>query len=151
MLGVALVCLLAFRRSADTPQVPWIVLLPLWLILTTIIQSAAGMPDITGSRSTTQIVLALGAAMMVAAWRLGQGFSTEERAEIVDAIAITFLVAGLLGTLAQWIQVFHMEDQMFGLVSEYFYDTNRRLWGNLNQPNHQATIHGFGLVAAIWL
>jgi O-antigen ligase len=151
VLGVALVCLLAFRRSADTPQVPWIVLLPLWLILTTLVQSAAGMADITGSRFTTQIVLALGAAMMVAAWRLGQGLSTEERAEIVDAVAITFLVAGLLGTLAQWIQVFHMEDQMFGLVSEYFYDTNRRLWGNLNQPNHQATIHGFGLVAAIWL
>ncbi len=43
VLGVALVRLLAFRRSARHPQAPWIVLLPLWLILTTIIQFAAGM------------------------------------------------------------------------------------------------------------
>jgi len=155
VLGVLLVCLLALRRPAAPGErsrlLPWIALLPLWLILTTLLQSAAGMPDITGSRLTTQIVLALGSTMMFAAWRTGQGLSTDERADIVDAVAIAFLAAGLLGTLAQWVQVFHMEDQMFGLVSEYFYGTNRRLWGNLNQPNHQATIHGLGLVAAIWL
>ena len=44
-----------------------------------------------------------------------------------------------------------MEDQTLGLVSEYFYDANRRLWGNLNQPNHQATLNGLALTAALWL
>lgn len=151
LLGAILVWLLASQRRADARLIPWIALLPLWLIATTLLQSAAGMPDITGSRLTTQIVLVLCFAMTLAAWRLGLNLSTDERAEIVDAVAIAFLAAGLFGTLAQWVQVFRMEDHMFGLVSEYFYDTNRRLWGNLNQPNHQATIHGFGLVAAVWL
>jgi len=155
-LGVLLVIVLAMKRVDDgLPRVrgalPWIVWLPLWLIGVTIAQAVMGMADITGSRLTTQLVLALGAALMIAAWQSGRGMSTERRASIVDALAIAMLVAGLLGTLAQWVQVFRMEDQMFGLVSEYFYPANRRLWGNLNQPNHQATIQGLALVAAIWL
>ncbi|SDC46827.1 O-antigen ligase [Cupriavidus sp. YR651] len=155
LLGAVLVLLLAFHRSAPPSDssrfLPWIALLPLWLIATTILQAATGMEDVSGSRFTTQIVLALGASMMFAAWRTGQGLSPDERVDIADAIAIAFVVAGLLGTLAQWIQVFHMEDQAFGLVSAYFYDDNRRLWGNLNQPNHQATVQGLALAASIWL
>ncbi|AZG12492.1 PglL family O-oligosaccharyltransferase [Cupriavidus pauculus] len=155
-LGVALVAVLALR-SADAPGAmparafPWVAAFPVWLLLTTLLQGASGMPDVTGSRLTTQLVLALGAAVMIGAWRTGRSMSADRRASIVDALAIAFIVAGLLGTLAQWIQVFHLEDQTLGLVSEYFYDANRRLWGNLNQPNHQATVNGLALAAAIWL
>lgn len=154
-LGVALVVVLAFVR-VDTPgrrparAFPWVAAFPVWLLITTILQSVSGMADVTGSRLTTQLVLVLGTALMLGAWRIGQA-SADRRATIVDALAIAFLIAGLLGTLAQWIQVLHMEDQTFGLVSEYFYDANRRLWGNLNQPNHQATLNGLALASAIWL
>ncbi|WP_130391260.1 PglL family O-oligosaccharyltransferase [Cupriavidus agavae] len=155
-LGVLLVAVLALTRLEDRlapvrGALPWVAWLPLWLIVVTIAQAATGMADITGTRLTTQLVLALGAATMLATWQFGQNMSTERRATIVDALAIALLVAGLLGTLAQWVQVFRMEDQAFGLVSEYFYSANRRLWGNLNQPNHQATIHGLALAAAVWL
>lgn len=156
VLGVVLVVALGFvrddigNRSAST-MFPWVVWLPAWLILTTIAQAASGMTDYTGTRLTTQLVLALAAALMTMAWRAGNAMSSDRRASVVDAIAIAFVVAGLLGTLAQWIQVLHLEDRAFGLVSEYFYDTNRRLWGNLNQPNHQATVNGMALVAALWL
>ncbi len=156
VLAVMLVVAMAFASGTAAPArdrkgYPWVALLPVWLIVTTILQAASGMADITGSRLTTQLVLALGGVLMCMAWRMGQSMSTDQRAGVVDALAIAFLIAGLLGTLAQWVQVFHMEDQMLGLVSEYFYDTNRRLWGNLNQPNHQATVNGLALVAAVWL
>ncbi|WP_343655074.1 Wzy polymerase domain-containing protein [Cupriavidus sp.] len=156
LLGVALVAVLALVRvdvSGSRPRkaFPWVAAFPLWLMATTVLQAASGMADVSGSRLTTQLVLGLGTAVMVGAWRMGQASSVDRRASIVDALAIAFLVAGLLGTLAQWVQVFHLEDQAFGLVSEYFYDTNRRLWGNLNQPNHQATLNGLALAAAIWL
>jgi len=155
LLGALLVVALALQpnqSSFRSPKTfPWIVLLPVWLIGTTILQAAVGMVDVTGSRLTTQIVLGLGAALMLAAWRASQAMSTDERASIVDALAIALVIAGLLGTLSQWVQVFRLEDQAFNLVSEYFYDNNRRLWGNLNQPNHQATVQGLALVASVWL
>lgn len=156
ILGVALVAVLALSPADTsglrTPKAfPWVACFPVWLLFTTILQAAYGMVDFTGSRLTTQLVLALGTSVMLVAWRTGRSMSAERRAVVVDTLAIAFLVAGLLGTLAQWIQVFHMEDQMFGLVSDYFYDTNRRLWGNLNQPNHQATVQGLALASAVWL
>ncbi|MBV8156090.1 MAG: pilin glycosylation ligase domain-containing protein, partial [Dyella sp.] len=155
LLGAFLVIALALKpgRSAlrTSSTFPWVVLLPFWLIATTVMQAATGMVDVTGTRLLTQIVLALGAALMLAAWRASQSMTSDERASIVDSLAIAFVIAGLLSTLAQWVQVFHMEDQAFNLVSEYFYDNNRRLWGNLNQPNHLATVQGLALVASVWL
>lgn len=122
LLGVFLVIALALRSNQSGSRAsgafPWIVLLPIWLIVTTVAQAAMGMVDVTGSRQLTQIVLALGAALMLAAWRASQSMSTDERASIVDSLAIAFMIAGLLGTLAQWVQVFHLEDQAFNLVSE---------------------------------
>ncbi|KWR87370.1 PglL family O-oligosaccharyltransferase [Cupriavidus sp. IDO] len=137
--------------AANAKAVPWVVLVPLWLILTSLIQAAAGVIDYTGSRMATQLVLALGAAVMCAAWRLSSCGDRDAMQGVTTAISVAFLVAGLFGTLAQWVQLFHLEPKTFGLVSPYFYDDNRRLWGNLNQPNHQATVEGLALVASVWL
>ncbi len=137
--------------DAAPAQFPWIVLFPLWLIATGITQTLSGMVDVSGSRLITELVLALAAAVMWAAWRQGRAASPQERQAMADVLAIAWLVAGLLGALAQWIQVFGLESDTLGLVSTYFYDENRRLWGNLNQPNHQATVEGLALAAAVWL
>jgi len=140
---------LAYR---DVPaQFPWIVVFPLWLIATGVTQGLTGMSDLSGSRLITELVLALAAAVIWAAWRQGRTASPLERQAMTDVLAIAWLVAGLLGTLAQWVQVFGLEPDTFGMVSTYFYDDNRRLWGNLNQPNHQATVDGLALAAAVWL
>ena len=77
------------------------------MILTGLLQAAAGMPDITGSRLLTQLALALGAVVMLAARRYGQAAGRDGRRHLLDALAAARLVAGLLGTLAQWAQVFH--------------------------------------------
>jgi O-antigen ligase len=136
---------------ATPARFPWIVLFPLWLIATGIAQGMTGMVDLSGSRLITELVLVLAAAVIWAAWRLGRAASPPERQATTDALAIAWLIAGLLGTLAQWIQVFGLEPGTLGMVSTYFYDDNRRLWGNLNQPNHQATVEGLALAAAVWL
>lgn len=155
LLAIALCVLFVLRRqqrlSAKPGLFPWVIVLPLWLIVTSLAKIASASPDVSGSRFITQITLALGIAVIVAAWHYGQSVILDFRPRIADAIGAAFLLAGLLGSLAQWIQLFHLEPHTFGLVSPYFYDDNRRLWGNLNQPNHQATVEGLALVASVWL
>ncbi|MFS8935181.1 PglL family O-oligosaccharyltransferase [Cupriavidus taiwanensis] len=157
LCGIAAVAAVAFQAvrspvtSTDAPSasLPLISLLFLWLVVVSLIFAIQGHADVSGSRLMTVLTLLLGATVASAAWwyRRTHG-STSDSA---DALAIAALIAGLLGTVTQWVQLFHLEPRSFGLVSTYFYDTNRRLWGNLNQPNHQATVHGLALVASVWL
>ncbi|WP_041679474.1 PglL family O-oligosaccharyltransferase [Cupriavidus necator] len=152
LLLAGLLTAFAIQSSrGSNANIPWIASLPLWLIILGAIQSASGFDDITGSRFATQLTLGLGAALMLAVWHYRSSASPDARLAITDALATAFLLAGLLGTISQWVQLFHLESRSFGLVSSYFYDDNRRLWGNLNQPNHQATLEGMALVAATWL
>lgn len=156
VLGVALIVILTlWQRNQDNGKsirlVPWIAVAPAWLIATTLLQSVTGMPDVTGARFVTQMTLALGTVLTIATWHAGQCMSVEERGKIVDSLAIAFVIAGVLGALAQWTQVFRLEPRAFGLVSSYFIEVDRRPWGNLNQPNHQATVDGLALAASIWL
>ncbi|WP_115662968.1 PglL family O-oligosaccharyltransferase [Cupriavidus taiwanensis] len=154
LCAIAAISLMLFRLSFGSEKAemgaPWICSLFFWLVAVCVLQSLFGRPDITGSRALTGVVLIFGAAVACASWRYRQAESAD-RVQVCDNLAIALLLAGLLGTIAQWVQVFHLEHNTFGLVSIYFYDTNRRLWGNLNQPNHQATVHGLALVASVWL
>ncbi|WP_116601169.1 PglL family O-oligosaccharyltransferase [Cupriavidus alkaliphilus] len=136
--------------SGCTLLMPRIALLPLWLAASTF-HTAMAEVDVTGSGLTTVLVLALGMAAVLLAWCCQQWDDQANRSRLADAFAAGWLLASLLGALSQWVQLFHLEPRSFGLVSTYFYDTNRRLWGNLNQPNHQATVHGLALVASVWL
>ncbi|WP_183292541.1 PglL family O-oligosaccharyltransferase [Cupriavidus alkaliphilus] len=148
--AVAAVAMRATSRSAPSAYLPSISLLFLWLVIVSLIVAGLGHSDITGSRLTTVLTLLLGAAVASAAWWY-RHTSAGSESDAGDALAVAALIAGLLGTVSQWVQLFQLEPRSFGLVSTYFYDTNRRLWGNLNQPNHQATVHGLALVASVWL
>jgi O-antigen ligase len=148
--AVAAVALQATIRPAPSASLPSISLLFLWLVIASLIVAGLGHSDITGSRLTTVLTLLLGTAVASAAWWFRSMPSASE-SDTGDALAVAALIAGLLGTVSQWVQLFHLESHSLGLVSTYFYDTNRRLWGNLNQPNHQATVEGLALVASVWL
>ncbi|WP_183283890.1 PglL family O-oligosaccharyltransferase [Cupriavidus alkaliphilus] len=148
--AVAAVAMRATSRSAPSAYLPSISLLFLWLVIVSLIVAGLGHSDITGSRLTTVLTLLLGAAVASAAWWY-RHTSAGSESDAGDALAVAALIAGLLGTVSQWVQLFQLEPRSFGLVSTYFYDTNRRLWGNLNQPNHQATVHGLALAASVWL
>lgn len=153
LLGTVVIAVLAQQRARGGSGClsPWVALAPLWLILATIVQAAMGMPDVTGSRLGAQVVLTLGVAMTFAAWRASHSMTTEERGEMLDGLAEAFVLAGLFGVLAQWVQVFRLESHTLNLVSEYVFDDVRRPWGNLNQANHQATVEGLALVGSVWL
>ncbi|WP_265919332.1 PglL family O-oligosaccharyltransferase [Cupriavidus nantongensis] len=158
LCGIAAVVAVAFqaiRRPVTTTatssaSLPLISLLFLWLVVVSLIFASLGHADFSGSRLMTVLTLSLGAAVASAAWWYRRTQPGSE-SDTGDALAVALLIAGLLGTVSQWVQLFHLEPRSFGLVSTYFYDTNRRLWGNLNQPNHQATVHGLALVASVWL
>ncbi|MEM5273642.1 Wzy polymerase domain-containing protein [Cupriavidus taiwanensis] len=153
--AVAAIALQAVRRpvtliAAPSASLPLISLLFVWLVIVSLTFASLGHADVSGSRLLTVLTLLLGAAVASAAWWYRSTPAGSE-SDTGDALAIAALIAGLLGTVSQWVQLFHLEPRSFGLVSTYFYDTNRRLWGNLNQPNHQATVHGLALVASVWL
>ena len=128
--------------------VPLVTAFCLWLIALGAGATLAGQPDVTGSRGLTLAALLLATGAIWAGHRYRRALDADA---VLTAFATAWLAAGLFGTLAQWVQLFRLEGDSFGLVSDYFYDTNRRLWGNLNQPNHQATVHGLALAASVWL
>ncbi|KUE86153.1 ligase [Cupriavidus necator] len=155
LCAIAVFAITAIRKlAASTPaaavSIPSVSLLFLCLTIISLVLGALGHADITGSRTITVLTLILGATVTCAAWWHRRATATSTQ-DIGDDLATAFLVAGLLGTVMQWVQLFHLESRAFGLVSTYFYDNNRRLWGNLNQPNHQATVEGLALVASVWL
>ncbi len=135
--------------GAATPAgVPFVTAFCLWLIALGTGATLAGQPDVTGSRSLTLAALLLATGAIWAGHRYRRALDADV---VLTTFATAWLAAGLFGTLAQWVQLFRLEGDSFGLVSDYFYDANRRLWGNLNQPNHQATVHGLALAASVWL
>ncbi|XQM36635.1 hypothetical protein DFLDMN_003445 [Cupriavidus sp. H19C3] len=142
----------ALSRREKPASLPYVMFAPIWLIACTLTQMWLGLNQTTGTNGIVVSVLALGAVVIFAAWRYANSASTHDRGVLISSLAIGWLAAGLLGTLAQWIQVFHLEPMFAGWVSHYdLGTTNRRLWGNLNQPNHQATVNGLALAGAIWL
>ncbi|RDK05937.1 PglL family O-oligosaccharyltransferase [Cupriavidus lacunae] len=150
--AIGVLAIHAVRRPTASQAVlmPWVALLFLWLAAVSLAQVVVGPPDITGSRLVTVLTLLLGAIVTCAAWSYRHASAVSTR-DIADTLATAFFIAGLLGSVTQWVQLFHLEPRTLGLVSTYFYDTNRRLWGNLNQPNHQATVEGLALAASVWL
>ncbi|MBO4121416.1 O-antigen ligase C-terminal domain-containing protein [Cupriavidus gilardii] len=147
-LAFVVLVLWSARLRAVGSGVPLVAAFCLWLIALGAGATLVGQPDVTGSRSLTLAALLLGTGAIWAGHRYRRALDAEA---VLTAFATAWVAAGLFGTLAQWVQLFRLEGDSFGLVSDYFYDANRRLWGNLNQPNHQATVHGLALAASVWL
>ncbi|MCG5263027.1 ligase [Cupriavidus gilardii] len=147
-LAFVVLVLCSARLRAAGSGVPLVAAFCLWLIALGAGATLAGQPDVTGSRSLTLAALLLGTGAIWAGHRYRRALDADA---VLTAFATAWVAAGLFGTLAQWVQLFRLEGDSFGLVSDYFYDANRRLWGNLNQPNHQATVHGLALAASVWL
>ncbi|HVL09944.1 MAG TPA: pilin glycosylation ligase domain-containing protein, partial [Burkholderiaceae bacterium] len=144
------VYLLWTRSRAHTPAMPPVVLFPLALAAITAIQFLWIRPFQNDLAGLTPLVFVLGAAAILC------GYFVRQRdhggaLHAATMIAWALLAASLLGVAAQVAQLFRAEFSFFGLVSEYFPTEQRRLWGNLNQPNHQATVHGLGLAALVFL
>lgn len=148
MWTLSFVYLLWTRPSAHTPAIPPVVLFPLALAAITAIQYLWIRPFQNDLAGLTPLVFLLGAAVILCGYLVRQ---RDDALHAATMIAWALLAASLLGVAAQVVQLFRAEFSFFGLVSEYFPTEQRRLWGNLNQPNHQATVHGLGLAALVFL
>lgn len=139
-------------RETNTPQtpptLPLVALFPLGLAAVTALQVLWLRPDQNDIARLVPLVFLLGALVVACGHRVGRGDHAMHAATMV---ACALLIASVLGVAAQCVQLFRAEFSFFGLVSEYFPTEQRRLWGNLNQPNHQATVHGLGLAALAYL
>jgi O-antigen ligase len=72
-----------------------------------------------------------------------------EKALRIGAAAL--LAGGLFAVFCQTVQLFHMEARFAPLVVAYNVATERRLFGNMAQANHLATVIAFGLAGAMYL
>jgi O-antigen ligase len=138
------------RANEDHSQrgIAAVILFPLGLAVLTLAQFVWLRPEQNDMAGLVPFAFALGAMAIGCGAMLRRQFTMPQAATL---IAVALLVSSVLGMGVQLVQLFRAEFAFFGLVSDYFPTEQRRLWGNLNQPNHQATVHGLGLAALMYL
>lgn len=124
---------------------PAAVLAPAALVLVLVVQLAVATP-INPFYSFAAIAFLLGAAAAA-----GLGARCRDIPGALRAIAIGILIGGLLTVGIELLQLFRVPGLPELLVSPASTVSDRRMWGNLNQPNHVASYLAFGLAACVYL
>lgn len=133
---------LGWRGSAGLPAVA---LAPLALIGVLILQLCVA-PPINTFFSFAAMAFLL--AAVVAIWL---GARCRDLPGVLEALAVGVILGGVLTVAVELLHLFRVP----GLPSQFFSitppGTARRMWGNLNQPNHVASYLAFGLAACLFL
>ena len=124
---------------------PLAVLAPLALALILLVQLSVATP-LNPFYSFAAIVFLLAAAAAT-----GIGARCREIPGALRAIAVGVLVGALLTVVIELLQLFRVPGLPESLVSPASTALDRRMWGNLNQPNHVASYLSFGLAACVYL
>lgn len=124
---------------------PSVALAPLALIVVLIIQLAI-TPPLNPFFSFGAIVTLLGATVIC-----GLGLRCREMPGVQAAIAVAVIVGGLLTVVIELLQLFRVPNLPSNFFSMAPMGIGRRMWGNLNQPNHVGTYLAFGLAGCIFL
>lgn len=97
--------------------------------------------------------LAIGYAVAAAmAIQLGYWLSNELLAErVLRSIACAAVLAGLFSAFAAWAQALSLEPHFAGLVAVYEDKEQRRLFANLFQANHLASVLCMGMMGVSYL
>lgn len=91
------------------------------------------------------------AALLAATAICGLGARCREVPGVLTVVAVAILLGGLLTVAIELLQLFrvpNLPDVFFSMTPT---GTARRMWGNLNQPNHVGTYLAFGLAACLFL
>jgi len=124
---------------------PLAVIAPAALALVLIVQLAIATP-INSFFSFAAIVFLLGAAAVA-----GLGARCRNIPGALRAVAIGVLIGGLLTVVIELLQLLRVPGLPEWLVSPASTVVDRRMWGNLNQPNHVASYLALGLAACVYL
>jgi O-antigen ligase len=130
---------------ASKTGLPSIALAPLALIVVLLVQLTVATP-LNPFFSFAAIVFLLGAA-----GASGLGARCRSIPGAIDAVAWGILIGGLLTVAIECLQLFRVSGLPPAWVAIMPSGTGRRMWGNLNQPNHVATYLAFGLAACLLL
>jgi len=124
---------------------PRAALAPLALIAVLILQLAIA-PPLNPFFSSGAI-----AALLAAAVICGLGARCRDVPGVLDALAVAVTLGGLLTVSIELVQVFRVPNLPETFFSMTPTGSARRMWGNLNQPNHVGTYLTFGLAACLFL
>lgn len=81
----------------------------------------------------------------------GLGARSRDLPGTVEVIAGALVLGGLLTVGIELLQLFRVPGLPESFFSPTPSGTGRRMWGNLNQPNHVASYLAFGLAASLFL
>ncbi|CAJ0740545.1 hypothetical protein R16034_02187 [Ralstonia edaphis] len=149
--SAAAVCWIAFgavvlgitwSRAAGLPSAA---LAPLALVVVLIAQLTIA-PPLNPFFSFGAIVTLLAAAVIC-----GLGLRCREMPGVLTAIAVAIIVGGLLTVVIELLQLFRVSNLPSAFFSMAPTGIARRMWGNLNQPNHVGSYLAFGLAACLFL
>lgn len=138
----AAVLALTWRSTVGLPRVA---LAPLALITVLFIQLLLAPP------LNPFFSLAATVFLLAAAATCGLGARCRELPGVLEALAIGLVVGSLATVAVELLQLFRVPNLPQMLISADPSGSGRRLWGNMNQPNHLASYLAFGLAACGFL
>lgn len=147
----AAICWIVFAISVlaitwnQRAGVPRVALAPLALIVVLILQLAIA-PPLNPFFSFGAIVALLAATAIT-----GLGARCREFPGVLTVIAVAVISGGLLTVTVELLHLFRVPNLPSAFFSMAPQGLGRRMWGNLNQPNHVGTYLAFGLAACFFL
>lgn len=130
---------------ASKTGLPSIALAPLALIVVLLVQLAVATP------LNPFFSFAAIAFLLAAATTIGLGARCRSLPGVITAIAVGILIGGLLTVAIELLQLFRVSGLPPAWIAIMPSGTGRRMWANLNQPNHVASYLAFGLAACMLL
>lgn len=85
--------------------------------------------------------------LLAATVACGLGARCRNLPGVLEALAFGLILGGLISVAIELLQLFRVPDLPITLFSMQPTGTGRRMWGNLNQPNHLASYLAFALAA----
>ncbi|GCB03948.1 PglL family O-oligosaccharyltransferase [Ralstonia sp. SET104] len=149
--SAAAVCWIAFAVPVlcitwkQAIGLPRVALAPLALIVVLILQLAIA-PPLNPFFSFGAIVTLLAATAIT-----GLGARCRQLPGVLTTIAVAAVVGGLLTVAIELLQLFRVPNLPSAYFSVMPTGAGRRMWGNLNQPNHVGSYLAFGLAACLFL
>lgn len=142
MVLAILVLALTWRSKKGLPA---IALAPLALIGVLIVQLGV-KPPLNPFYSLVATVFLLAATAAC-----GLGVRCRNLPGVLEALAIGLVLGGLATVAIELLQLFRVQNLSVMFYSMLPTGPDRRMWGNLNQPNHVASYLAFGLAACAFL
>lgn len=137
-----LILALTWRSKVGLPVVA---LAPLALIGVLFVQLAVAPP------LNPFYSLAATAFLFAAAVVCGLGARCRTLPGVLEALAIGLTLGGVATVAIELLQLFRVENLPLAFFSIVPTGTDRRMWGNMNQPNQVASYLAFGLAACAFL